>query len=526
MLWLTVACRAGARGLISFVLLALAGISAALADDLYHSGDIDVRWDNTLRYTAGFRVEPRDYALLYVNGDDGDRNFDPGLITNRLDALSQFELTDGDFGLRISVAGWYDSVYRQRNDNDSPATFNPFSVPHDRFTRAVRVLHGADVELDDAFVHGSFDVAGTPLTFRIGRYVQVWGESVFFGETSIAGGQAPTDVIEELTQPASYAKALFMPVWQTSATAQLSDNVSVSADYQFQWRKDRQPGAGSYFSWLDFMDEGGERIILAPGHYLYRGHDQRPPDGGQFGVALNVSGSDVSYGFYALRFDAKEPQLYLFPGRGAHGDGKYQLVYPTGIELYGASLSSYIGDDDVAGELSLRTNQPLVSTPAIVSPGEAADNEANARYAIGNALHGQASEHHVFAANALWDRAELNVELAADDRLSVARNAAALDRSRDRFSTALEATFEPQYFEVLPALDLSVPITFGHGLIGRSSIDDSEDTYGSGTFSVGVSATYRSVWQGSVNFTHFLGSPADQFLADRDFVLFTVQRTF
>lgn len=511
---------------MSLSVLALAGISAAWAADLYHSSDLDVRWDNTLRYTAGFRVEPRDNALLYPNGDDGDRNFAPGLMSDRLDVLSQFEVTDGDYGLRVSAAGWYDSVYNQRNDNDSAATFNPFSVPHDKFTRAVRVLQGGDIELDDAFVHGNFDLDGTPLTFRAGRYVQVWGESVFFGENSIAGGQAPTDEIQELTQPASYAKALFMPVWQTSATAQLADNVSLSADYQFQWRKDREPGAGSYFSWIDFLDEGGERIILSPGHYLYRGHDQRPPDGGQFGAALNVSGSDVSYGFYALRFDAKEPELYLYPGRGTHGDGKYQAVYPTNIELYGASLSTYIGDDDVAGEISLRRNEPLASTPLIVPIGGLADNESHPRYALGTALHGQASEHHVFAANALWDRAELNVEVAAEDRLSITRNPAAFDATRDRFAAAIEATFEPEYFEVLPALNVSVPITFGHGVVGQSSTGEFQDFYNSGTVSAGVSATYRSVWQASLNFTHFLGAPSDQFLADRDFVLFTVQRTF
>jgi hypothetical protein len=227
-----------------------------------------------------------------------------------------------------------------------------------------------------------------------------------------------------------------------------------------------------------------------------------------------------------LRFDAKEPEIYLLPRRGTNGSGQYQLVYPTDIELYGASFNTYVADDEVAGELSLRQNAPLDSVPVVVPGRELADNGANARYAVGDTLQGQVSEHHIFAAGALWQRAEFSVEIAANDRLDVTRNATALDPKRDGFATAFEATFEPQYFEVLPSLDLSLPITFGHGLIGRSSTQEAQDFPGAGELSFGVSATYRSVWQASLSMTHFIGAPTSQWLRDRDFVAFTVQRTF
>jgi len=524
MLWLT---RARAvRALAHIVLIASLGAPAAFAADLYHDDGLDVRWDNTLRYTAAFRLFPRDEQLVEnPNWDDGDRNFSPGLISNRLDLLSEFEVTKGDFGLRVSGLGWYDTVYNQKNDNDSPATFNPFTVPHDEFTSGVQTLHGGDLQLGDAFFHGSFDIGDMPASFRIGRYSLLWGESVFFGENSIAAGQAPTDVIKELAQPSAYTKEVFLPVWQTSMALQLSEDVSFGAYYQFAWRKDQLPGSGSYFSYLDFMDAGGQRIILAPGHFLYRVRNERAPDTGQFGASVQVSGDAFNYGFYALHYNAKDPQTYMYFGAPSPGDGTYKLVYPTAIELYGASFSTYAGDSDLAGELSYRRNMPLVSFPQVVPPDFAANNSSRPLYAVGNTLHGQVSTETTFTGTPFWQRADLNFEIAANERLQTTKNPAALDPSDDRFAMAFHANFTPQYFQVLPGLDLSVPLGFGYGLVGNSSVDDTQNAH-TGNFEIGLAAKYLTVWEGSLSFTHFIGAPQRQSLADRDFLALTVQRTF
>jgi len=522
--WLT--ARAFGRVLPSAALLALLCAPVAVADELYHDDGIDVRWDNTLRYTAAFRLFPQDSYLLLANAnwDDGDRNFNPGLISNRLDLLSDFEVTRADFGFRVSVAGWYDTVYHQRNDNDSPATFNPFSVPHDEFTKEVRSLHGADLQLGDAFVHGSLDVGGLPLSFRLGRYALLWGESLFFGDNSIAAGQSPTDVIKERGEPGAYAKEIFLPVWQTSASLQLSDNVSLSAYYQFAWRKDQLPGSGSYFSYTDYQDAGGERIILFPGHYLYRADDRHGSDTGQFGASLQVSGSEFNYGFYALQFNAKDPQLYAFLGVPSRGDGLYRLVYPDGTQLYGASVSTYVGDNNVAGEISYRHNMPLVSFPVLAPPDLPVDTR-KVLYAVGDTLHAQASTVTTFGASPFWQRADLGFEVAANDRLSIAKNPLALDPSRDKFAMAFQTNFTPQYFEVLPGLDIGVPIGLGYGLVGNSSTDETQEAH-AGNLEIGLSGTFRAVWQGNITFTHFIGDPRHQQLADRDFISLSLQRTF
>lgn len=503
--------------------------SPASAANLYQSNDLNVRWDNTLRYSAAFRVFSYDTALVSdPNYDDGDRNFAPGVVSDRLDLLSELDASYNDMGLRVSVAGWYDTVYHQRNANDSPSTFNPVSVPHDKFTRAVARLHGADIQLGDAFLYDSLTVAGTPVSFKLGRYALSWGESLFFGENAIAGGQAPRDLIKELESPSGYAKDVFLPVWQTSVAVQAAENVTLSAYYQLQWRNDKIPGAGSYFSYADFLDDGGERYILGPHRDLNRASDIPGHDSGQFGFALQIGGEDFNYGFYALRFNSKEPEVYFRnygPSEPLPLNGSYQLVYPNGIEAYGASLSSYLGNSTVAGEISFRKHMPLVSQFINVALDQQADGDDHPLYPIGDTLHGQVSSTTTFGRNLFWRRATLNVEVAANERLDISKNATALDPTRDPFALSLQATFAPQEFEVLPALDISLPIGFGYGIVGRSSVDSTQNA-GAGNLEFGISATYRTNWQGSLSFTHFIGAPAHQPLADRDFVSLGIQRTF
>ncbi|MEI9932553.1 MAG: DUF1302 family protein [Rhizomicrobium sp.] len=498
------------------------------AAELYADQGLSLQWDTTLRYSTLFRVQPRDNQLIdNPNTDDGDRNFEPGLVSNRLDVFSQADVDYGDFGLRVSGAGWYDSVYTGRNDNDSPATFNPLSVPHDAFTRATRALHAEHAELYDAFLHGSFSLGDMPVSFRLGRHALLWGESLFFPDNGIAAGQAPVDDIKAIGNPQATAAEILLPVTQASATFLPRPDIAIDLYYQFEWRKNRLPGSGSYFSVNDTLDAGGERFLLDNGAYLTRAGDLRPPDDDQFGAAVRFTEPDLSYGFYALRFDAKNPEIYLRPdGAAGPGDvGTYQLVYPRDIELYGASLSGYVADSNVAGELSLRRNMPLVSMPVIVAPGTDADAGEHARYALGNTLHAQVSSVSSFGAAALWDGATLTAELAASDILDITRNGTVIDPSRSRAALASEVSFAPEYFEVLPNLDISVPIGVELGLAGNSSTSG-DVISGTGDVEIALEATFRNVWEARVSFTHFLGSPARQPLADRDFASISIQRTF
>ena len=561
--------RLGIRTFRRWGLLAAAMSFAAPvgATEVYRQGETAVRWDNTLKYSGGLRLDAPLRALIRgANGDDGDRNFQPGFISNRFDLLSEIIVSgvsgSTSWGAAVSGAAWYDTVYN--GGNDGAKTEPPgFYVLPGTFAGAVRDLHGRKAELLNAFAYVGFDAGGNPLTLRVGRHTLLWGESLFFAGNGIAAGQAPVDAIKALSVPVTPAKEIYMPVAQISATFQPLPDGTLAAYYQFEWRKTRLPGAGSYFSAADFLDAGGERIYVGAQQYLMRSPDRRPPDNGQFGASLRVTGGAFDYGFYALRFHAREPQLYLQPNPAAptaerrerpaaygtapgivYGPsnslnvlfpggfgptpgvvGSYWLTYPRGIELYGASASGYVGNSNVAGEISLRRRMPLVSSALVVAPGAAPDADNNPLYARGNTLHAQVSTVMSFAPTAFWNAASFSAEIAANHRLKVTHNPGALDATRDRSAAAVGAVFEPRYFAVLPGLDLGAPLSLSYGLKGRSSVDGSQ-TEGTGSVSLGVSATYRAVWSGSLSVTHFVGGASRQPFTDRDFISFSVQRTF
>jgi Protein of unknown function (DUF1302) len=531
----------------------------ASAGELFNNGDAVARWDNVLAYSSAFRTQSRNPALLTnINSDDADRNFTSGIVSNRFDLLSQFDFSASGFGIEASAAAWYDFVYHQKNQNDSPDTFNPYSVPHDQFPRAVRHLQGAYAELVNGFAYGSFNVGDFPVSVRVGRHTLLWGESLFFPENGIAGGQAPVDENKVLGRPGAYARDVYMPVAQAWGSIQLPGGFSFEAYNQFEWRKTRLPSAESWLSTADFLDAGGERYLLGNGQYLLRAGDQKGSSSGQFGAALRWSTGDVDLGLYALRFNAKDPQIYFRPGdvtalnslytqypairpgadlnalypggtidssivNYARGmTGSYRLVYPEGIQLYGASASVTFANINIAGEISGRTNAPLPSIALFELPGRPGDADRNALYATGATLNAQISTTTSFSRTALWDTAELDAEIAANRRLAVTRNASALD-TRDTSSVAIRALFQPTWFEVLPDVNLNLDIALGFGPPSYSRLA----FYGAESatdFELGVTAAYRVYWRTSVTYTHFAGSPQHQPLADRDFLMFSIQR--
>ena len=103
--------------------------------------DLKVRWDNTLKYSNAVRTKsPSAQLTADPNLDDGNRNFGKGIISNRVDLLTELDVGYKDFGARLTGAAWYDTVYNRTNDNNSPATANAYSVPHPRFTGDTRDL--------------------------------------------------------------------------------------------------------------------------------------------------------------------------------------------------------------------------------------------------------------------------------------------------------------------------------------------------------------------------------------------------
>jgi hypothetical protein len=516
--------------------------------------DLSVRWDNTLKYSNAFRVHGQKASLISgdafsANTDDGDRNFGRGLISNRVDWLTELDVVYAKrYGMRVSGAAWYDSVYNRRNDNDSPATANRFSGAYNSFNPSTRTLHGRDAELLDAFVFGGLDLGSTRLNLRAGKHAVLWGESLFFGSNAIAGAMAPVDVIKLASVPSTQFKEAILPVPQVSAQWQLTPAVSMGAFYQFGWKPNRLPAAGSYFSGLDFIPEGGEGMYIpgAPGP-LFRGADQNAKNSGQGGLQLRFSALDTDFGLYAVRFHDKSQQvvndLVMVPGIGVV-PSNYHLAYHEGIRAFGASASHTFGDMQLAIEASVRHNQALASTGAndmsALFGAPANNNSGNPAYAVGRTAHVNISTLWTLPSSPLAREASLIAEVMWNRVLSVQKNPLALDPNSTRDAWALRMVLEPTYRQVLPGMDISVPIGLGWSPAGSRSqaLGPSLPAEGGGDISIGVKGSYLDVWRFSLGYTHFYGAagplmsgfpPAfsyKQFLKDRDFIALSISRTF
>ncbi|WP_043310432.1 DUF1302 domain-containing protein [Pseudomonas sp. ML96] len=522
------------------------------------NSDLSLRWDNTLKYSSAWRVKDQSSKLtegqVARNQDDGDRAFEKGLISNRLDILSELDMGYRDFGARISGAAWYDTEYQKDNDNDDPTRANQRSVAYDEFTDDTRDLHGGDGELLDAFVYWNGEMAERALSVRLGRHGLIWGESLFFGANGIAGGMAPVDVVKAISVPNTQFKEITRPVSQLSTTYQLTDAVSLGAFYQFEWEETRLPAAGSYYSVSDTIGEGNERLVVgapfpaflggnpdSPAAFFH-GKDKDAKSSGQGGLQLRITDDTVEYGVYAIQYHDKTPKLYLKPSAGAPEFstgkiGEYYWVYPEDIQALGASFITTVGEYSFAGEASMRWNMPLVSNAQTVTPGMVADNDDDALYAVGRTAHLNLNMIASFGPNFIAQESGLVGEIAWNRLLNVTDNRNALDPNATDDAIGLRLVYTPTYRQIYPGVDLSVPVGISYFPMGKSAVIGSFGPNKGGDFNVGVSATYLDRVTLGLTYTHYYG-PEDtnldaanhftykQSLKDRDYVAFSVKTTF
>lgn len=549
----TLPCRETVR-----LLALVVALNAAVLGGGAHAGEIDtgssdfkVRWDNTFKYSVAARLKQPSPELVdgpnAVNSDDGDRNFHRGLISNRVDVLSELDVTYQQFGARISGAGWYDTVYNRDTANNSPFTYNALSVPYTRFPEGTGNQHGRRAELMDAFVFVKGDIDGMRGILRFGKHALVYGETLFFGANGIAYAQQPVDIAKLLSVPNTQFKELIRPVSQISGQIQLSQNVTFGAYYQLRWAESLLPGTGSYFGTLDVFPTGGERLLTGPTSAYIRAPDQKPDNTGQGGVQLKwtPTGSNVDLGFYAACYSEKSPALVLSPATGS-----FRWAYGDNIKTYGVSASTTFGDFNVAGEASVRRNTPLVSSgsadlfgivpAAYGGPAAPGNNTDNPAYPVGNSAHLNISTLATLSPNAIASEATLLAELAWNRLTSVTHNASQLDPNATRDAWGVRALYTPTYRQVANGLDIDVPFGLAYYPKGKSSVLTSFGPDKGGDMSIGVNARYLNEWFVNLGYTHYYGAGGvatllqgaatvytyKQNLKDRDFVSFSIRRTF
>lgn len=572
----------------------LVAAAVALALPAAHAFDLDtpnsdfkIRLDLTPKYSTAKRLKDPSPELTRfdvtadpgtINEDDGDHNFQKGQISNRWDLLAELDVSGKNFGGRISATTWHDSVYLRKNRyqgtpvnvgnmvvGNYPLANNVVATqaPND-FLASTRTQHGQGSEILDAFVYLKGDINNMKGTVRVGKHTLQWGESLFFGQNGIANAQGPVDVAKIVSVPGWQFKEVLLPVEQVSGSLQVAEGLSLGAYYQLKWRPSKIPGVGSYFSNQDYVgtgvvnfgnDAGGNPILLA----YDANKNFKPKDSGQGGVQVRWSptGSEYEFGLYAAQYHDKTPAVPVFD----FVNGNVHLAYASNIRTVGASVTSSVGQLNWAVEGSLRSNAPLTSDPAVLGLGpilncDTRDNQPC--YAVGDTAHLQVSGIYVLQPNALWRGGAVVGELAYNRTLKVTKDIFAigpggtsvglggLDPNTTKDAWAFRMLFEPQYFQVLPGLDLSIPIGVGYNFGGRSSaiFNFAGGASNSGDYSIGIKGKYQGVWNLALTYSDFFG-PAKTFtetlvagtgsprqltfgqsLKDRANLSFTVSRTF
>jgi len=578
--------------------------------------DISMRWDNTVRLNVVDRVQAQDEAMLKnPNYDDGDRNFDRGRVFTRLDLLSEFDFVYlRKYGFRVSAAGWWDPAYGTL-DNTSTQTSNhlingrpALGLPGytDRYAK------GASGEWLDVFGFGKFDIGEIPVNVKLGQTTVFWGESLLLNGAihSVAYSQNPLDVWKGLATPGSEAKELFRPRVGLNAQAQVTQDLSVMAQYFFNWQRFsnqawRYPESGSYLSIGDHLLWGGQSFIFnsTGTQRFWRGTDITPDENtGNWGLAAKWSPEwlDGTLGAYYRRTYDMQPQAmvtpavagipaaactprggvalpgglcYLNPKAASLPElltlgkvGLYNASFGSDIDIFGVSLSKNIAGVSVGAELSYRRNQPLQSDPVQVLPsafvplvpGSIATNalpDGDTPGAKGSTMHGLVNALGIINKTPVFDVATWNAELTWMTWLDVSQNEAVfkgrsnytqIDKvSKNYFGLGLN--FTPTWYQVLPGVDLLLPLSWSAGISGNSAIV-AGGSKGAGSFGIGIGADIYQKYRIDLKYVGFYGDystcprtppaatcangAADIFnglsavLSDRDFVALTFKTTF
>jgi len=529
--------RSAIAGAVLAVLAGAAASAVQAAPVETDNPDLRIRFDNTIKYSQAYRLRDASPGLascaICLNQNDGDNNFGKGMVSNRVDLLSEFDVTYQNVGLRVSGAAWYDAKYRSSNDND---TITANHVPRNEFPEVTRKLLGKKAELLDAFVFGKASLGDMQASFRLGRHTLLWGESLFYGANGIAGGQAPIDLVKLLSVPNAQFKETAMPTGKLSGQVQLNEDLSLGAYYGYDWRKTRMMPVGGYLSTTDSMGEGGERIIAGnpalPNRPAFAAlPEQEPKEGGQYGLQLRMRAPsiDTDFGFYAIRYHATTPSniyntLTGFPP--APRPSTFQWTYAENIRAYGASFAKAIGEVSLSGEVSVRRNAPLSSSGqsilSSIGVNVGLNNNSKPGYALGETAHAQLSWLASLGPSFISREASFLGEIAWNRITSVTRNAGMLNPNADRSATALRMVFSPTYRQLFP----------GSGALGPGF-----GVHRGGDINLGVSAIYLNGWTLAANYTHFYGPEGPtldgannaqfkQALRDRDYLSLSIRNTF
>lgn len=374
----------------SFLMFLYSNHSIALSFEL---DGYNAQLNSQLSVGAAWRVEDRDTRHLgqlnqniapgsnigAPNGasDDGNWNFDQGDTYSKIiKGSTEFSVDNGRNGFVVGARYFYDFELKDEQRAKDDTGFSR-DLNDDTLDQA-----GANIELMNAYVYGSFGVEGHN-SFKLGRHVLSWGEGLFMqGGVNVIN---PVDA-SAARVPGAKLKEIFEPVNMFSASFEVNSNVSLETFVQLEWEPTDLDPCGTFFSFSDVNTDGCDPILLlnVPDSstagliatntgVLPRLEDKEASDIGQFGVALHwyldqLNGAEL--GFYYLQYHSRLPyfsgvpldpfQVSPSPLLPIPGLPAYYVEYPEDIKLYAFSFSNTLADGySFSAEYSFRENLPI-----------------------------------------------------------------------------------------------------------------------------------------------------------------------
>lgn len=512
----------------------------------------------SLGYSVMRRVEGIDTKDLHPNHDDGNRNFDKGIVSSVVKASYELSInrdTDsGSFGLFNRGMAFYDFKIRNAsNDNESPNTLNGNPIfggsltDLNDFTDDTQDQVGTDLRVLDLFVYYTSSHKQYPMSVRLGQQVINWGENAFI-QTGISNAINPADV-SQANIPGTEVKEILLPVESLYGSVELTDSISLEAYYQTEWKPTIAPPVGTFLSTNDYIAEnGGESIILPGGATYRRGKDINADDNGQWGIALrwfSEALGETDFGFYYLNYHSKLPSLSLAgspfgPGgaQPAVGPGAYHITYFDDIKLYGISFNTVLWNTAFSGEVAYHEGTPLqtiqVNGAAI---GQAASLGGDPLYlftpedlVVAQLTLNRSLNNDAFVGE-LADNVGLIVEFGAvhapdfEDG-EIFKSSGLRDQTAWGYKARVEFTYYDALGRKFPAIsgtDLVATVIFNHDVEGSSAIVAGSFEDNAKSAGLGLRAEWQNTIEAEIRYNAFFG---DSELADRDNVSLSFKYRF
>jgi hypothetical protein len=358
---------------------ALAALTTNLTAFQFKMGEIESSFDTTVSLGGSYRLKdpsPDYYGIsnggrqYSVNADDGNLNYEKGLYSLAAKGTSDLELKWKNF--RAFARATY--LYDYENENGDRARTALSGQALDKV--------GSYFDMLDYFVTGQFELGAMPLDLRLGSQVLSWGESTFIqnGINVIN----PIDVAR-LRVPGAELKEALVPVPMISASLGISDNITLEAFYQLQWKETQIDPPGTYFSSNDFAGRGGSQVFLGFGQpgvsdrssfgAIPRGPSSEPDNTGQFGLAARILAENLGnteFGLYYIRYHSRLPLISAITPTTTRAQMTTSIQTLAGQlaqqSLAPALIAGGIPPADVAASITSLLGAAFLGYPASVLP--------------------------------------------------------------------------------------------------------------------------------------------------------------